>query len=84
MVAIEGEIFRGRDGIVRYFASLSNAWELFLILPDRFRDLTELVIMLGGLRGRGTNSGVPVGPRPAPSGGARRGLADVSGLEQVW
>lgn len=27
MVAIEGEVFRGSEGIRRYFASLSNAWE---------------------------------------------------------
>ncbi|HMH48039.1 MAG TPA: hypothetical protein VK538_10030 [Solirubrobacteraceae bacterium] len=39
---------------------LSDAWEEFLILPDSFRDPTDLVIMLGRLRGRGKNSGVPV------------------------
>jgi ketosteroid isomerase-like protein len=60
MVAIEGEVFRGGEGIRAYFASLSNAWEEFVILPDRFRDLADLVIMLGRLRGRGKNSGVPV------------------------
>jgi ketosteroid isomerase-like protein len=27
MGAIEGEIFRGREGIETYFANLSNAWE---------------------------------------------------------
>jgi ketosteroid isomerase-like protein len=60
MVAIEGQLFRGSDGIRAYFASLSDAWEEFLILPDSFRDPTDLVIMLGRLRGRGKNSGVPV------------------------
>lgn len=60
MVAIEGEIFRGSAGIRRYFASLSSAWEEFVIRPERFRDLPDLVIMLGRLRGCGKTSGVPV------------------------
>ena len=60
MVAVESEIFRGRAGIEKYFESLSDAWEDFHILRDRFRDHAELVVMLGGLRGRGKGSGVPV------------------------
>ena len=60
MVAIEGEIFRGREGIEKYFASLDNAWERFHILRDRFRTLADIVIMLGRLEGRGKGSGVPV------------------------
>ena len=60
MVAIEGEVFRGGAGIRRYFASLSSAWEEFVIAPERFRDLPDLVLMLGRLRGRGKTSGVPV------------------------
>jgi ketosteroid isomerase-like protein len=60
MVAIEGEIFRGSEGIRRYFASLSSAWEEFVIRPESFRDLPDLVVMLGRLRGCGKNSGVPV------------------------
>jgi ketosteroid isomerase-like protein len=60
MVAIEGETFLGPNGIQTYFVSLGNAWEEFQILPDTFRDLTDLVVMLGGLRGCGKNSGVTV------------------------
>jgi ketosteroid isomerase-like protein len=60
MVAIEGEIFRGREGIEKYFGSLNNAWETFHILPDRFRDVTDLVIMLGRLEGCGKASGVQI------------------------
>jgi ketosteroid isomerase-like protein len=60
MVAIEGEIFRGRDGIEKYFGSLNNAWERFHILRDGFRDAADLVIMLGRLEGRGKASGVQV------------------------
>jgi ketosteroid isomerase-like protein len=60
MVAIEGEVFVGPDGIERYFANLDSAWEEFIILPESYRDLDQLVVMLGRLRGRGKNSGVPV------------------------
>jgi ketosteroid isomerase-like protein len=60
MVAIEGEIFRGSEGIAAYFASLSNAWKEFLIVPGTFREEDDVVIMLGGLSGRGRNSDVTV------------------------
>lgn len=60
MVAIEGQLFRGSDGIRAYFASLEDAWSEFLVLPDTFRHRGDTVVMLGGLRGRGTNSGVTV------------------------
>jgi ketosteroid isomerase-like protein len=60
MVAIEGTIFRGREGIERYFATLNSAWEKFHIHRDRFRHAENLVVMLGRLEGRGMGSGVPV------------------------
>ena len=60
MVAIEGEIFRGREGIDRYFASVAKAWDKFHIHRDGFRDSGDLVVMLGRLEGRGKGSGVPV------------------------
>jgi ketosteroid isomerase-like protein len=60
MVAIEGETFRGDEGIRAYFASLGESWEQFRILPGTFRELPDVVVMLGSLRGRGKNSGVTV------------------------
>jgi ketosteroid isomerase-like protein len=60
MVAIEGEIFRGVEGIAAYFVSLSNAWKEFLIIPGTFREAGDVVVMLGALRGRGPNSDVTV------------------------
>lgn len=60
MTAIEGEVFRGSEGIERYFASLDDAWESFQILPGEFRDPADTVVMLGRLAGRGKGSGVPV------------------------
>lgn len=60
MVAIEGETYRGRKGIEKYFASIDDAWEKFLILREEVRDLGDLVVMVGRLEGRGKGSGVPV------------------------
>lgn len=60
MVAIEAEIFRGSEGIRAYFASLSSAWSEFVILPEAFRESADVVVMLGGLRGHGKNSGATV------------------------
>jgi ketosteroid isomerase-like protein len=60
MVAIEGTVFHGREGIERYFESLDNGWERFHIGRDRFLGEEDLVVMLGRLDGRGMNSGVPV------------------------
>jgi ketosteroid isomerase-like protein len=60
MVAIEGTIFRGREGIERYFESLEFAWEKFHIHRGRFREAEGVAVMLGHLEGRGMGSGVPV------------------------
>ena len=43
-----------------YFARLRENWESFRYLPDEFRDLPDLVVVLGRLEGRGRGSGVPV------------------------
>jgi ketosteroid isomerase-like protein len=60
MVAIEGTIFRGREGIRSYFRSLGTAWERFHVHRGRFRDAEDLVVMLGRLEGLGIVSGVRV------------------------
>jgi ketosteroid isomerase-like protein len=59
MVAIEGTIFRGREGIRSYFQSLNGAWEKFHIHCGRFHAAEDIVVMLGRLEGLG-RSGVPV------------------------
>jgi uncharacterized protein len=58
--AVEGEVFHGREGIATYFARLGSAWDSFLFLADEYRDLGEVVIALGRLRGQGRGGGVPV------------------------
>lgn len=58
--AVEGEIFRGHEGVETYFGRLASAWDEFRFLPDEFRELGDVVVVLGHLRGRGRGGGVPV------------------------
>ena len=58
--AIEGEIFRGREGVETYFGRLGTAWDEFRLLPDEFRDFGDVVLVLGRLEGRGRGGGVPI------------------------
>jgi ketosteroid isomerase-like protein len=58
--AIEGEIFRGHEGVATYFGRLRSAWDEFRFVADEFRDLGDLVLVLGRLEGRGRGGGVPV------------------------
>lgn len=58
--AVEGEIFRGREGVETYFGRLGSAWDEFRFLADEFRDLADVVLVLGHLEGRGRHGGVPV------------------------
>ena len=58
--AIEGEIFRGHEGVRTYFARLSSAWDEFRFHADEFRDRGDVVLVLGRLEGRGRSGGVPV------------------------
>jgi hypothetical protein len=60
LAAVEGEIFRGHEGVERYFERLSSAWDGFLFLADEFRDLGDVVLVLGRLRGLSRGGGVPV------------------------
>lgn len=60
LAAVEGEVFRGREGIETYFARLSSAWAEFRFLAEEFRDLGDVVLVFGRLEGLGRAGGVPV------------------------
>jgi ketosteroid isomerase-like protein len=60
MSAIENEMFIGGDGIRKYFDALSEAWEHFHVIPDRFLEQADCVLVLGELEGRGKGSGITV------------------------
>jgi ketosteroid isomerase-like protein len=63
MSAVEGEVFRGREGIETYFGRMKEAWDEFLAFADDYRDLGDRVLFEGLLQGRGLGSGVPVTTR---------------------
>jgi ketosteroid isomerase-like protein len=57
--------FRGREGIERFYAMLSESWEEFRSVVDDYRDLGDRVLLLGRNTARGKGSGVTV---DAPTG----------------
>jgi ketosteroid isomerase-like protein len=57
---VEGEAFRGREGIETFLAEVDDTWEEFRPLPGEYRDLGDRVLALGRLEARGRGSGVPV------------------------
>lgn len=60
LAAVEGEVFRGADGVRTYFERLRGAWSEFRFLADEYRDLGDTVLVLGHLRGYGRGGEVPV------------------------
>jgi ketosteroid isomerase-like protein len=57
---VEGDAFRGREGIEAFLAEVSETWEEFRPVPEEYEDLGERVLALGRLESRGRGSGVPV------------------------
>jgi len=57
---IDGDSFKGREGLKRYFETVSDTWEELRLVGEEFRDLGNRVLWLGRLEGCGRGSGVPV------------------------
>jgi uncharacterized protein len=55
---------RGHDGVRAYTGSITDAWREFTVLPERFFDLGDRVLVLTRERGRGRASGIEVPSRP--------------------
>jgi ketosteroid isomerase-like protein len=60
MAGVENEIMRGREGVEKYYASLSAAWESARVFGGEFRDLGDRVLWLGQMEARGRSSGAVV------------------------
>jgi ketosteroid isomerase-like protein len=56
---VEGDAYRGREGIETFLAEVDETWEEFRPMPEEYRDLGDRVLALGRLRTRGRASGVP-------------------------
>jgi ketosteroid isomerase-like protein len=57
---VEGDLYRGREGIETFLGEVDETWEEFLPVPEEYRDLGDRVLALGWLKTRGRASGVPV------------------------
>src|SRR6478736_8435610 len=57
---VEGDAYRGREGIETFLREVAETWEEFRPVPEDYRDLGEHVLALGRLTTRGRGSGVPV------------------------
>jgi ketosteroid isomerase-like protein len=60
VMAVEGEVFHGREGIETYFTRMREAWDEFQALIDSWRDLGDRVMISGQIKARGRGSGAPV------------------------
>jgi ketosteroid isomerase-like protein len=74
--ALDGAVYRGREGVERFAADTSENWEELQNVAAEFRDLGDLVFVLGRLKGRGKGSGAPVDQQYA-------GIYDFRG-DRVW
>jgi ketosteroid isomerase-like protein len=57
---IEGDGFKGREGMERYIEQYDEAWETFRVEVDEYRSVGNCVLALGRLEATGRGSGVPV------------------------
>jgi ketosteroid isomerase-like protein len=73
LAAVEGEVFRGPEGVKAYFDRLSSAWSEFRFLAEQVRDLGDTIVVLGRLRGIGRGGRVPVEPPVGAVWDLRRG-----------
>ena len=58
--ALDGAVYRGREGVERFAADTSENWEELQNVAAEFRDLGGRVFVLGRLKGRGKGSGAPI------------------------
>jgi ketosteroid isomerase-like protein len=63
--AYDGGCYQGREGVERFAADTSEAWEELQTVAEEFRDLGDRVLFLGRQVGRGKGSGAPVDARLA-------------------
>ncbi len=65
MAALEGRVYRGRDGVRLWLEELARDWEYFEPCYEEYRDLGDRVLVLGRWRARGRASGVELENQPA-------------------
>jgi ketosteroid isomerase-like protein len=64
MAALEGRVYRGRDGVLQWLEELARDWEYFEPCYEEYRNLGDRVLILGRWRARGRVSGVELENQP--------------------
>jgi ketosteroid isomerase-like protein len=57
---LDGDVYRGIDGIDAYFADLRDTFQELRVLTDDYSDLGDRVLALGRTEARGAGSGAKV------------------------
>jgi ketosteroid isomerase-like protein len=57
---LEGDSYRGPEGMHQFARDAAEEWEFLRIDPDEFHDVGDRVLMLGHFDGRGRASGMDV------------------------
>jgi ketosteroid isomerase-like protein len=65
MAALEGRVYRGREGVRRWLDDIARDWEYFEPCYEEYHDLGDRVLILGTWRARGRASGVELENQPA-------------------
>ena len=73
MRAVEGDGYRGPEGLTAYFQTVSETWEEMRLIVEEARDLDDKVLVLGRMQARGRGSHVPVDEAMAAIHGLRAG-----------
>jgi ketosteroid isomerase-like protein len=55
-----GGAYRGREGVEKFAADTRENWEELQNVAAEYRDLSDRVLVLGRLKGRGKVSGAPI------------------------
>jgi ketosteroid isomerase-like protein len=58
MAAVEGDSFKGIDGMRRFFDEWDKTWAKWEVEPSDIRELGDLVLILGHVSGEGRGSGL--------------------------
>jgi ketosteroid isomerase-like protein len=57
---IEGEVYRGHEGIQRWFSQFTDTFEAFTIEVGELEELDDHVLVAGRIHARGRGSGTPI------------------------
>jgi uncharacterized protein (TIGR02246 family) len=64
MATLEGARYRGRDEIRRWYLELDRDWAEFQTTPEEFRDLGDVVLILGTWHARSRATGLTLDRQP--------------------